>query len=112
MSHTPGPWTVVHYEWKNKGGGDFVGRIEGPNGEKVYRGAASFHAISNLANARLIAAAPEMHDACEADAALWHHYKDCPQCGPAFCPDAWVLFANAELQRDSALAKARGESNA
>ena len=65
MSHTPGPWRVVHYEWKDKGGGDFVGRIEGPNGEKVYRGASSFHAINNLANARLIAAAPDLLEACE-----------------------------------------------
>ena len=65
MSHTLGPWTVVHYEWKDKGGGDFVGRIQGPNGEKVYGGASSFHAINNLANARLIATAPEMYDVCE-----------------------------------------------
>lgn len=68
MSHTPGPWTLYTYNWSDKGrDGDWAGYISGPNGERVYGGAASFHAINKLDNARLIARAPDLLAACE----LW-----------------------------------------
>jgi hypothetical protein len=107
--HTPGPWKVLHYKWTDKGGGDFVGRIDGPNGEKVYGGAASFHAINNLANAHLIAAAPELLAALFSTTeelqrlrdVLLPHYED--KIGE---PDKLVLE-----EAEAAIAKATGGSN-
>jgi hypothetical protein len=67
MTHTPGPWTIYIYEgWHLPKGGDFVGKILGPNDEPVYAGPASFHAIKKFDDAYLIAAAPDLLEACEA----------------------------------------------
>ena len=100
MAHTPGPWTIVHYGWLDKGkGGDFVGRIEGPNGEKVYGGAGSFHAVNNLANARLIAAAPDMYEALKAVDELPSFLLS--ECGCRYC----LTFKGVT----AAIAKAKGE---
>ena len=107
MAHTPGPWTIVHYGWLDKGkGGDFVGRIEGPNGEKVYGGAGSFHAVNNLANARLIAAAPDLlamlTEARKAIASLDFDALGTGETGYAYRDE---LLANI----DNAIAPAKGE---
>ena len=107
MSHTLGPWTVVHYEWKDKGGGDFVGRIQGPNGEKVYGGASSFHAINNLANARLIAAAPDLLEACEKFLKAYEEASSELHFGQAL--DS--AFADVLEPMYAAIAKARVERN-
>lgn len=61
-THTPGPWEIVTYEgWKvDREDGDWAGHIQAANGEKVYHGAASFHAIPKKANALLMADAPAL----------------------------------------------------
>ena len=75
MTHTKGPWKLITYTGheapKN---GDWKGAIEGPDGEKVYGGAFSFDAIHKLANARLIASAPDLLEALER---LRNAEKDC-----------------------------------
>jgi len=73
--HTPGPWEVVTYTgWKiNLERGDWAGEIRAENGEKIYYGAASFNAVPKLANARLIAASPDLLEACQFAAdAIFH----------------------------------------
>lgn len=66
-AHTPGPWTAKangYKGWEFKGG--YLGLIVGADGFEVFAGPASFHALRGRtpkeaeANARLIAAAPEM----------------------------------------------------
>lgn len=71
--HTPGPWvirTAPYAGWDFKGG--FLGTIESTGGETIYAGPSSFHALKGssqkqaLANAKLIAAAPDLLEALQA----------------------------------------------
>ena len=106
MSHTPFPWHIMP--------GDVVPGVRGlgifgADGTPV---ATVYHTFKDRErdNARLFAAAPEMHDACEADAVFWRHYIRCPKCaGTTFCPDAMMMAATASSLRAIALAKAKGE---
>ena len=45
--------------------GDWCGEIVADDGEKIYHGPFSFHALPKLEHARLFAAAPELLAACE-----------------------------------------------
>jgi hypothetical protein len=67
MSHTPGPWVAVDYEG-HKHDNAWAGSIASESGDVVYDGPFSFWALKGnghqqaKANARLIAAAPQMFD--------------------------------------------------
>ena len=72
MEHTPGPWKADeagYGDWRWEGG--YRGTIVAANGDTVYAGPASFAALKGKtvaqaeANARLIAAAPELLEACQ-----------------------------------------------
>jgi hypothetical protein len=64
--HTPGPWLMATYtdHKPNADRGDWCGEIYSKTGGKVYHGPFSFHAVPNEANARLIAAAPDLLAVC------------------------------------------------
>lgn len=66
---TPGPWRLVtspYAGWEKKYatseylGGEFLGKIVGPNGEGIYLGPASMPALYGDSNALLIVSAPEL----------------------------------------------------
>ena len=60
-----------------------------------------------LARANLIAATPDLLNACEAEEAFWEHYDTCHECSrTAFCQDALWLMVKARGLRLRALAKA------
>lgn len=67
--HTKGPWRLVKYEG-HEAEGDFPGRIVGANGDTVFAGPFSFRSLRGEtaeqaeANARLMAASPELLGAC------------------------------------------------
>lgn len=65
--HTPGPWYLGTYtnHKPNAYHGDWCGEIYSKTDGKIYHGPFSFHAVPNEANARLMAAAPELLAACE-----------------------------------------------
>jgi hypothetical protein len=56
--HTPGPWNADH-SWFSKTGGQMV------RGKSCVVAEALKHGAATMANARLIAAAPELLAACE-----------------------------------------------
>lgn len=71
-AHTPGPWLANsrQYEgWNFEGG--YLGTIKAADGSAIYSGPSSFHSLRGhtegeaAANARLIAAAPELLGALE-----------------------------------------------
>jgi len=63
------------------------------------------------ANARLIAAAPELYDAAALLEAAEDAHANCPECDgeiiPELCPACFPLFDDARLKSRAALAKAR-----
>jgi hypothetical protein len=72
MSHTPGPWVMEHDhdEWNHEGNKG-VTRILGPNGMTII-GNFQYYPVApdELDDYRLIAAAPELLEACKA---VLHH---------------------------------------
>jgi len=65
------------------------------------------------ANARLIAAAPDLLEACEAFAAFERHTPDCANCdewGAGNCQEGHRLYSVACDSINEAIAKAKGES--
>jgi hypothetical protein len=65
------------------------------------------------ANARLIAAAPDLYEAARLLEAAEDFNANCPECDgegvPELCPACFPLFDNARLARRAAIAKANGE---
>ena len=62
------------------------------------------------ANARLIAAAPDLLEAAVALEAAEHAHANCDECNgegmPELCPKCFPLFDDARLKRRAAIAKA------
>ena len=76
--------------------------------------------VSNLrpasevaANARLIAAAPELLAAAALLEAAEDHHANCEECGgedvPEICPECFPLFDKARLKRRAAQSRVSGE---
>lgn len=104
MSHTPGPWRISEYAqiWPEDSDDsiddkNIVWRIGGANGESVCGTCDGCDAITG-ADARLIAAAPELLSALEAVVAAY----DSAFTSPNFRPPPHEVMARA------AIAKARG----
>lgn len=104
MSHTPGPLTIegpTQRQLPNDLGGDYA--ILSPDGKII---AECFHVVDEetyadaLANARLLAAAPDLLEACEDAAWL---LRDA----------AWLLRTDSHALKVAlaAIAKAKGVSN-
>ena len=65
-NHTPGPWKILTYDWGDRFGG--VKPFTDPFGKYAIKGKTEepiIASVSGFANARLIAAAPEMVEALE-----------------------------------------------
>lgn len=105
MSHTPKPWWYDSHT-------ECVGTPAGWVASLAGRERKSDVPFGDQeADARLIAAAPEMYEACKADTAFWDHYTDCQECnGTAFCIEAIGLAASARSARFAAIAKAEEEA--
>lgn len=114
-AHTPGPWRVAMYlggAWtvtssplSEPRGGEIVEVVYGPNGG------------TSKANARLIAAAPELYAACEAAIAYDDAIAACgndPRQMSSFCTAQGdtldSLYEDWIRKSTAALARARGES--
>jgi len=116
--HSPGPW-----EWDGRARVDSVPlRHDAPydNGKGqivpyVSGMVALPYAAGNEdgeleANARLIAAAPDLLKAAVALEAAEHAHANCDECNgegmPELCPKCFPLFDDARLKRRAAIAKA------
>lgn len=100
MSHTPGPWSI--HETKGNGG-NISDRVEiaGPEEGRKRSLIASIYGFKlpeGQANARLIAAAPELYEALEAAYMVLKPQKS-----------RFEEYVNAVTLARAALAKARGE---
>ena len=100
MSHTPGPWATHKTEGN---GGNIPDRLEivGPEEGRRRSLIASIYGFKMLegqANARLIAAAPELYEALEAAYMVLKPQKS-----------RFEEYVNAVTLARAALAKARGE---
>lgn len=63
VKHTPGPWAITDH---NEAGDFYIGRTDAPEYVAIVTGGPFLAAEITQANARLIAAAPEMLAALEA----------------------------------------------
>ena len=81
MSHTPGPWYVGYEDGSGRGEeGDYIAiTTDASRSESIADDVADHRGVRRLADAYLIAAAPDLRDACQA--ALQR------------IEDPWVLFA-------------------
>lgn len=106
--HTPGPWYMGTYtdHKPDADRGDWCGEIYSKEG-KIYHGPFSFNALPNEANARLIAAAPDLLRALEHIEKVFIDTCD----SEGFCDRSIIMDELDEYRRTwiDAIAKARGE---
>ena len=103
--HFPGPWNVTQ-------DGRHVGNFE--RDMCVLVANTDIGGLSHdkqQANARLIAAAPDLLEACKMlEEAEDHYHNECDECQgegePELCSTCFPLFDNARLARRSAIEKA------
>lgn len=95
MSHTPGPWTATE--------DDPAMKMRGANGECVLINDAFWGNENREADARLIAAAPDLLEAAEA---LIEYVEACDSTSPW---EAYKHLAGLEIDLKRAIAKAKGE---
>jgi hypothetical protein len=103
-NHTPGPW--AYEQWPDSGGF--------PRPVVVAQGSRAVACVSRedgYANARLIAAAPDLLAACEAQSAAVEHEGRCVECFSGVCAEGHRLRYRAAELRGVALAKARGDGH-
>lgn len=80
---------------------------DGPGQAYITRPETEFQA-----NAALIAAAPELYEALDAQETSWLHHRSCPECqmlSPLCCDEGGDIDQRAYSLITSALARARGE---
>ena len=113
-AHTPGPWDAHCAKFKSDSGWDWG--IRATIGNKGYCIAEAFEVVAAdmktpvEANARLIAAAPDLLAAlCKLEEAEDHH-ANCEECEgmgvPELCKVCFPLFDDARCMRRAAIAKA------
>ncbi len=111
--HTPGPWRVEKTGKPSKrvfAGDELIATIR-----HFFTGVDDVGPLPSQtrANARLIAAAPDLLEACEAFAAFERHTPDCANCdewGAGNCEEGHRLYSVACDSINEAIAKAKGES--
>lgn len=96
IKHTPGPWEQVRY-------GNRQHEIQGPNGEIVGRVHEPDERYSLLANARLVAAAPEMLEALRECVTAYEQHRGAQPTGRYWSAPNHIFHARA------AIAKATGD---
>lgn len=105
---TPGPWRINKY--RSVGAGELgtapiVAHVEPFYGDDRKYG-------DDDANARLIAASPDLHEAARLQEAAEDAHANCPECDgegvPELCERCFPLFDDARLKRRAALARAEG----
>jgi hypothetical protein len=98
--HTKGPWIIF-----SDGGRPAAILPAGRDGEICQ------FANASKANARLIAAAPELLEAAQLDEQALEHFRKCERCEPGHCcPDFFELEDAAKVLRRAAIAKAKGRA--
>ena len=107
--YTPGPWSLF-----NKNRTVAVTAGDGPHNEVVHWSGfdSSHYPKQVVANARLIAAAPELYEAALSLEVAEIAHANCSECDgeivPELCPKCFPLFDNARVARRLAVAKAKG----
>lgn len=105
---TEGPWTAQHTNVM--AGRDCLANSGGrtsnrdPDATRIYE--------ENIANAQLMAFAPELLAALEADEAFFAHWDDCTPCAQRgeMCGKAKELYNTAQDLRLPLIVKIRGET--
>lgn len=114
---TPGPWFCAErmiYALQDTFPPSYVeGKLQQVNRfDALVQGHFCPHE-EKLANARLIAAAPDLVEAAALQEDAEDANANCPECEgdgiPELCPRCFPLFDAARVKRRAALAKARGD---
>lgn len=113
--HTPGPWHAANWHPGGTWANDLA--VINPAAEGWDRMLAFLPDRGDggrrQADARLIAAAPDLLAACEAQRAIIEHIPACALCSSGIpCATGRSLSVEARSLLDSSLAKARGEEGA
>lgn len=104
--HTPGPWQAVKDQF---GGTVGATRIDAANGHAVaYARERGPNGHDGEANARLIAAAPELLEALKELARLVHQNNALQHAGIEVSADAWGQMYQVTNEARAAIAKAEG----
>jgi hypothetical protein len=103
MAHTQGPWRIGEPR------DGFIGNVLADNPRRLLAQVTVQDGEQTLANAMLIAAAPDMLDALEAVIDDLEGYID--EAVDHFASDEWIDGARARLRMaQMAIAKAKGEA--
>lgn len=103
--HTPGPWHTFASGWAKERGQVEINADDGLTVAYAVTFVPSYRATSE-ANARLLAAAPEMLEALEA----WQTYDSRDDSGPNAGVQMMLDYDRALTLTRAAIAKARGEA--
>jgi hypothetical protein len=115
--HTPGPWWVRlypgTYSYEVRASGAAIASVGNLGSTSDHRPTAKRWQAETPANARLIAAAPDLLEAAQLlEAAEDFNANDCPDCEgdgvPELCGTCFPLFDDARVARRLAIAKATG----
>ncbi|MGB7022333.1 MAG: hypothetical protein WBD73_00910 [Candidatus Acidiferrales bacterium] len=115
--HTSGPWKVYHQELRKQFPGHKIIEVQDDHGNAVVQWSGFDNSDRlkkvHLANARLIAAAPDLLAAAQKlEEAEDFNANDCHECAgegmPEECEKCFSLFDAARVMRRRAIAKATG----
>ncbi|WP_374712979.1 hypothetical protein [Symbiobacterium terraclitae] len=113
--HTPGPWEVrrpAHITWNGPTGAFEIYADDKLICQRPWAEGNPQAIREYEADARLIAAAPDLLEALEAQEAADRHWHDCAGCKDPreWCTEGLNLLARARELRADALAKATGKN--
>ena len=112
MAEHPDPWTARPAGPLDPG----LWLVHDANGNSIAVQSSDLHMALEKDIAHLVAAAPAMRDALEAEEATFQHYMKCILCdqrlGKVMCREGHDLWHSARKLRQAALAQARGEAEA
>lgn len=102
MEHTKGKWEFIEEDFtirtkdfsSNAGMGDYKGVIIAHLDSENWRGVRSDSISEKKANAKLIAAAPDLLTACENFRKGWSHFCDCIDFGRSNLDAEAIRFMN------------------
>ena len=116
---TPGPWSIAPHDEDEErlqvvAQYQLLPNLGGEQAHWIAECDLQEDPEENKANARLIAAAPNLFNAAELSELPQKHWDECGFCGvtsfgPDGCPTYYNLKRDAEIARQAALAKARGD---
>ena len=114
MEHTPGPWAVEGDDREGMEWNNHIVIADRPDDRICFMAHnGPTHQVEFDANAHLIAAAPDLLAALEAQENAEDANANCEECEgqgiPELCVCCFPLFDDARLKRRAAIAKAKGE---